>query len=181
MRRIAFINEKGGTCKTTLCVNTAAWLARRHGRRVLVCDLDTQGHAGKSLGIDVRGLRSRAPLAAVALAVCLFSLTGLPPSIGFTGKWYLFVAVMERGLAPGGFWYATLAVIAALNTVVSLFYYARILRAMFLEAPLDETPVESPPSYQFLLTGFAGAVVLFGLWWTPMIDWTGASLQIFRG
>ena len=56
MRRIAFINEKGGTCKTTLCVNMGAWLARRCGRRVLVVDLDTQGHAGKSLGVDVRGL-----------------------------------------------------------------------------------------------------------------------------
>ena len=56
MRRIAFINEKGGTCKTTLCVNVAAWLAGAHGRRVLVADLDTQGHAGKSLGLDVRGL-----------------------------------------------------------------------------------------------------------------------------
>jgi chromosome partitioning protein len=56
MRRIAFINEKGGTCKTTLCVNVAARLAAR-GKRVLVADLDTQGHAGKSLGVDVRGLR----------------------------------------------------------------------------------------------------------------------------
>jgi chromosome partitioning protein len=55
MRRIAFINEKGGTCKTTLCVNVAAWLAAR-GRRVLVADLDTQGHAGKSLGVDVRSV-----------------------------------------------------------------------------------------------------------------------------
>jgi chromosome partitioning protein len=55
MRRIAFWNEKGGTCKTTLCVNVAARLAAR-GRRVLVVDLDTQGHAGKSLGVDVRGL-----------------------------------------------------------------------------------------------------------------------------
>ncbi len=55
MRRVAFINEKGGTCKTTLCVNVAAWLAAS-GRRVLVADLDTQGHAGKSLGVDVRGL-----------------------------------------------------------------------------------------------------------------------------
>src|SRR5512142_2294795 len=68
MRRIAFFNEKGGTCKTTLCVNVAA-----RGRRVLVVDLDTQGHAGKSLGVDVRGLSStvhdwllgRAPLDAV--------------------------------------------------------------------------------------------------------------------
>jgi chromosome partitioning protein len=55
MRRIAFINEKGGTCKTTLCVNVAARLAAR-GRRVLVADLDTQGHAGKALGVDVRRL-----------------------------------------------------------------------------------------------------------------------------
>ena len=55
MRRIAFINEKGGTCKTTLCVNVAARLAAR-GRRVLVADLDTQGHAGKTLGVDVRRL-----------------------------------------------------------------------------------------------------------------------------
>jgi chromosome partitioning protein len=56
MRRVAFINEKGGTCKTTLCVHAAAWLARERGLRVLLCDLDTQGHAGKSLGVDVRGL-----------------------------------------------------------------------------------------------------------------------------
>ncbi len=56
MRRVAFVNEKGGTCKTTLCVNIGAWLARQHGLRVLVADLDTQGHAGKSLGLDVRGL-----------------------------------------------------------------------------------------------------------------------------
>ena len=55
MRRIAFINEKGGTCKTTLCVNVAARMAAR-GKRVLVADMDTQGHAGKSLGVDVRGL-----------------------------------------------------------------------------------------------------------------------------
>lgn len=57
MRRIAFINEKGGSCKTTLAVNVAAWLASARGARVLLCDLDTQGHAGKSLGVDVRSLR----------------------------------------------------------------------------------------------------------------------------
>jgi chromosome partitioning protein len=57
VRRIAFINEKGGTCKTTLCVNLAAWLATERGQRVLVADVDTQGHAGKSLGVDVRGMQ----------------------------------------------------------------------------------------------------------------------------
>lgn len=57
MRRIAFINEKGGTGKTTLAVNFAAYLARARGLKVLLIDLDTQGHAGKALGLDVRGLK----------------------------------------------------------------------------------------------------------------------------
>lgn len=56
MRRIAFINEKGGTCKTTLAVNVAAYLATQKRQRVLVLDLDTQGHAGKALGLDARGI-----------------------------------------------------------------------------------------------------------------------------
>ncbi|MDF1563701.1 MAG: ParA family protein [Deltaproteobacteria bacterium] len=54
-RRLAFVNEKGGTCKTTLAVHTAAWLAN-HGHRTLLVDVDMQGHAGKTLGIDVREL-----------------------------------------------------------------------------------------------------------------------------
>jgi chromosome partitioning protein len=54
MRRIAFINEKGGTCKTTLAVNTAAYFAAKKNQRVLLIDLDTQGHAGKALGVNVR-------------------------------------------------------------------------------------------------------------------------------
>ena len=57
MRRIAFTNEKGGTCKTSLCVNVGAYLALHRKKRVLVIDLDTQGHAGKSLGVDSRHLR----------------------------------------------------------------------------------------------------------------------------
>ncbi len=56
-RKIAFINEKGGTCKTTLAVNLGAWLARHKGKRVLLIDLDSQGHCGKSLGVDVRSAK----------------------------------------------------------------------------------------------------------------------------
>ncbi|MBX5483390.1 MAG: ParA family protein [Myxococcaceae bacterium] len=74
MRRIAFINEKGGTCKTTLSVNVAAWFARVKKMKVLLVDLDTQGHAGKSLGVDVRTVRPNVfdllTDPAVALAAC---------------------------------------------------------------------------------------------------------------
>lgn len=55
-RRIAFINEKGGVGKTTLAVNVAAYFALKKKQRVLLLDLDTQGHAGKSVGLDVRTL-----------------------------------------------------------------------------------------------------------------------------
>ena len=74
---------------------------------------------------DFTGLGSRAPFAAVALAIFLFALTGIPPFSGFIGKVYLFAEVIHRGV----YW---LAVVAALNSVVSLYYYARIVRAMFL-------------------------------------------------
>jgi chromosome partitioning protein len=53
-RRIAFINEKGGVGKTTLAVNVAAFFAQKRRQRVLLVDLDTQGHAAKTLGVDVR-------------------------------------------------------------------------------------------------------------------------------
>ncbi len=56
MRRIAFINEKGGSCKTTLAVNTAAYFAVNYKVRVLLVDMDPQGQSGKSLGFYVRGL-----------------------------------------------------------------------------------------------------------------------------
>ncbi len=55
MRTIAFVNEKGGSCKTTLSVNIAAHFASRLGQRVLLVDLDPQGQSGKSLGLDVKG------------------------------------------------------------------------------------------------------------------------------
>jgi chromosome partitioning protein len=57
VRRIAFVNEKGGTGKTTLAVHVAAWIARARKLRVLLVDMDTQGHAGKTLGLDVREIR----------------------------------------------------------------------------------------------------------------------------
>jgi NADH-quinone oxidoreductase subunit N len=130
---------------------------------------------------DYRGLVRRQPLAALTLGVFLFSLTGLPPFAGFAGKWYLFVSVLERAGDPGGGWYVALAIVAALNTAVSLYYYARILRAMFLEAPFTEQPLASPVGTSVLLGAFATAILVFGVWWSPMIDWTKASLTLFRG
>jgi NADH-quinone oxidoreductase subunit N len=133
--------------------------------------------------LDYRGLAKRHPLAATAFAIFLFSLTGIPPFAGFVGKWYLFVAVLDRVPGPGGNWYAMLALIGALNSAISLYYYVRVVRAMFIDQPYAE-PRQAPATpimYNLLLSVSAVAVLVFGLWWGPMVDWTNASLQIFKG
>jgi len=133
--------------------------------------------------LDYKGLARRHPVAALTFAIFLFSLTGLPPFAGFAGKWYLFYAVIERIDGPGGGWYAWLALIGALNTAVSLYFYMRIVRAMFIDPAYveDPPPLRARVGYQLLLGGFSAAILVFGLWWAPMIQWTGASLQMFRG
>ena len=130
---------------------------------------------------DYKGLGRRHPLSAISFAIFLFSLTGLPPFAGFTGKWYLFVAVLQNYSLPGGGWYAALAVIGALNSAVSLYYYMRIVRAMFLEAPVGQVTVRPHLSYQLMLGAFSVTLLLFGVWWNPLVAWSQQSLIFLRG
>jgi NADH-quinone oxidoreductase subunit N len=132
--------------------------------------------------LDYRGLSRRHPLAAIAFAIFLFSLTGLPPFAGFAGKWYLFYAVIERASGPGGTWYAVLAIVGALNTAVALYYYARIIRAMFLDAPYADNKAVTPKvGYQVMLGAFSAAILVFGVWWSPIVEWSQRSLVMLRG
>jgi len=131
---------------------------------------------GSETVADCKGLARRHPLLAVTFAVFLFSLAGLPPLAGFAGKWCLFVAVLKQYAEDGGAWYVTLAVIAALNTAVSLYYYVRIVRAMFIDAPVGDVAVRPRVGYQVMLGTFSAALVFFGIWWNPIVEWTQASL-----
>src|SRR5258706_10039897 len=113
---------------------------------------------GEDIG-DFRGLGTKAPLAALALTIFLFSLTGIPPFAGFVGKYLVFAAVVQHG----GFWYILLAVIGVLNSAVSLFYFARIIKAMFLEDALHERPMSVPAIYTGVLVALAVPGLLPGL------------------
>jgi NADH-quinone oxidoreductase subunit N len=114
-----------------------------------------------------RGLASTSPVLAAALAIFLFSLTGLPPFAGFVGKFYLFAALLE---AKTPLFYAV-AVIGVLNSAVSLYYYARVVKAMYLEKAdgLREAPILTP-AYLGLTAAFAGPALLLGVWWSPLIE-----------
>ena len=89
---------------------------------------------GRNLAIvQLAGLHRRSPLLAMALLVGVFSLGGIPPTMGFTGKFLVFNAAMERG-------YFLLVLIAMINVVVSLYYYVQVVKAAFLLEPDEELP-----------------------------------------
>src|SRR5438270_594953 len=128
-------------------------------------------HTGGEDIRDFRGLGTKAPIAALALTIFLFSLTGIPPFAGFAGKYLIFAAVVQRG----GFWFVLLAVIGVLNSAVSLFYYARIIKAMFLEEALDERPMSVPALYTGVLLALAIPVIALGIYWAPLVRWAAAA------
>ncbi len=105
---------------------------------------------------DFRGLAKRAPLLSAGTALCLLSLSGIPPMAGFVSKVFIFSAAWSQGLS----W---LVVIALINTVVSLVYYGRLVKVMYFDAPLKEDHLTTPIglSSSIALTTAALVVITF--------------------
>jgi NADH-quinone oxidoreductase subunit N len=123
--------------------------------------VDTMGHEDLAA---FKGLGYQMPFAALALAVFLFSLAGLPPLAGFIGKFYIFAALIKEG----GFWYILLALIGILNSVLALFYYVRILREMYLRGMEIENPLRLTRFNTGVLVVMALIIILLGLYWEPL-------------
>ena len=105
-----------------------------------------------------RGLGYRAPLTTLAFSIFLISLTGLPPMAGFIGKYFIFASVLHQG----GFWRHALVVVAVINSAVSLFYYAKILRAMYLTKPSQKAEFKIPALQLGSLLVMAAIVLALG-------------------
>lgn len=122
---------------------------------------------------DYKGLGYRSPLLGVAMTIFLLSLTGIPPTAGFVGKLYLFAALINAKL----FW---LAVVGALNTVVSLYYYVRIFRNMFLREPGVSSPAVQLSSTEILILFILLVpTLLLGVYFTPLVQFAQASVVMF--
>jgi NADH-quinone oxidoreductase subunit N len=134
---------------------------------------------------DMRGLGFRAPGLVLCLAVCLLSLLGLPPLVGFTAKFRLFYALFDAGqlyTGPGvdlpaiGYLMYALLVIGAVNSVLSLFYYVKVLKVMVLERPLEEveglepSPLQVPFGSSLYAAVMAVLLVVLGLTWGPLAE-----------
>lgn len=123
------------------------------------------------------GLGARAPLPCAVLTIALFSLVGLPPTAGFIGKYQLFAAVVGKGLAGGGGAYHAAALIGVLNSALSLAYYAKILRALYL-TPAPGARVGVSPMHVALLVVMAIPLVLLGVYWSPLLDLVNVALPV---
>jgi NADH-quinone oxidoreductase subunit N len=108
-----------------------------------------------------RGLGFREPWVAAAMFVFLISLTGLPPTAGFVAKLYLFTAVIDVGM-----WW--LALIAVLNSVISLYYYMRIMRAMYFEKGPEGGSLGLARMHVVLIVLLVVPTIVWGLAWGPI-------------
>ena len=118
---------------------------------------------------DFAGLSQVKPIAAAAMVIFLLSLTGIPPTAGFVGKFYLFSAAINAG-------YVWLALIAVINTAISLFYYMRVAMVMYMqEAPTALTLSSSRPLYVAVTFAVLGTLII-GIYPGPFLELARASI-----
>jgi len=125
---------------------------------------------GRNLEIShLAGLYRRSPLLAMALMVSIFSLAGIPPTIGFTGKFLVFIAALEKG-------YFTLVLIAMINVVISLYYYLLILRAAYLLEPEEvQAGIQLSTPMKVLTGALVLVMVVVGIYPHHLIELTRAA------
>jgi NADH-quinone oxidoreductase subunit N len=118
---------------------------------------------------DFAGLARRAPGPAFAMLVFMLSLAGIPATAGFIGKWYLFGAAVRAD-------YTWLAVVAVLNSAVSLYYYARIVVMMYMREPVDDAPLEPSFGQRVAITACIVFTLLFGIYPQPIVEFAKKSV-----
>ena len=133
--------------------------------------LSREGEAKESVS-DFSGLARRHPLFAFAITIFLLSLTGIPPTGGFIGKFYLFMSAVRAG-------YLKLAIIGVLASVISLFYYMRIVMAMYMEKEntLEKIPLRPSVSLGYAFSLMVFAIVIIGIYPGPLLDLANASFS----
>ena len=104
---------------------------------------------------DLAGLNQRSPLYAGVMAVCMFSLAGVPPLVGFYAK----LAVLQALIAAGGPLYTGLAIAAVVMSLIGAFYYLRVVKVMYFDSPITATTVSAPADVRTVLS-INGALVL---------------------
>ena len=108
---------------------------------------------------DLAGLNQRSPLYAGVMAVCLFSLAGLPPLVGFYAKLSVLQSLVASGLPA----YIGLAVFAVMMSLIAAFYYLRVVKVMYFDAPITATTVSAPTDVRVVLCINGALLLILGI------------------
>ncbi len=108
---------------------------------------------------DFAGLNQRSPLYAAVMAVCLFSLAGIPPMVGFYAKLSVLQALVSSGQAV----HIGLAVFAVMMSLVGAFYYLRVVKLMYFDEPVHTAAIDAPTDVRVVLTINGALVLVLGL------------------
>jgi NADH-quinone oxidoreductase subunit N len=112
---------------------------------------------------DFKGLNQRSPVFAFVMMIMMFSLAGIPPTVGFYAKLAVLEATMNAGLT----W---LAVLAVMTSLVGAFYYLRVVKLMYFDAPTDASPIVAGGLNRSLLAFNGLAVLVLGLVPGPLMS-----------
>ena len=134
-----------------------AYIAMTLGAFAVIILLEHAGERGEELK-DYAGLGFRYPVIGALLSLFMISLSGIPPTVGFVGKLYLFGGAVQSG-------HILLAVFGVLNSAVSIFYYLRLLVLMYMREPQEVLPrLRVPIALAFVLLVTAVGTLLPGIW-----------------
>lgn len=120
---------------------------------------------------DFKGLNQRNPWYAFLMLLLMFSMAGVPPTIGFYAKLSVLQAVVNAG-------YLWLAVVAVLMSLIGAFYYLRLVKLMYFDAPLDASPIAPRPDVHVLMSLNGLAVLVFGVMPEPLMALCLYSIQV---
>jgi NADH-quinone oxidoreductase subunit N len=135
--------------------------------------LERREYAGETCA-DYAGLARRSPFLAAMMLVFMIALTGIPPTGGFVGKFYLFAAAIQAG-------WTWVAVVGVVTSAISLYYYFRIVVFMYQTDAESRTPAPAPArGVAFAIALCALATIVLGVWPGPFIEWARAATLLVR-
>lgn len=139
------------------------------GAFAIVIMLRREGFQGENLE-DYYGFAKGHPVAAALMLVFMFSLTGIPPTAGFIGKFYIFLEVIKAGYTP-------LAIIAVIFSAISAFFYLRVIMYMYMKEPQgEEVVLTNSPSMSIALAVMAVMVLIIGVFPSILLDLVKVSI-----
>jgi NADH-quinone oxidoreductase subunit N len=132
------------------------------GAFAIVIMLRSEGFKGEDLS-DYEGLAKHHPLASALMLIFMFSLTGIPPTAGFIAKFYVFMEAINAGYVP-------LVIIAVIFSVVSAFFYLRVVMFMYMKEPLREVALITPVPVKLTLAITSLMILILGVFPTYLLE-----------